>query len=141
MNEFEFGVFAILVNELLTFNSDVEPFVEDNLSVELVDPPSALNVAINGTGEPFFDNLFFLSSNARNPSAAATLLPFFGPVLPPQMETSLRFTELPLDDIPNPSNNGRGVHFLAGQSHASAQGRDLIIHNSAKVGARRYVIV
>ena len=103
MNEFEFGVFAILVNELLTFTSDVEPFVvEENLSVELVDAPPALNVAINGTGEPFFDNIFYLSSNARNPLAAATLLPCFGPVLPPNMETSFRFTECPSTISPIP---------------------------------------
>ena len=120
MNEFEFGVFAILVNELLTFNSDVEPFVEDNLSVELVDPPSALNVAINGTGDPFFDNLFFLSSNAESFSRChfASIL---WTVLPPQW-TSLRFTEFPLDESPIPQTMAGGVHFLSGQSHASAQG-------------------
>lgn len=121
--------------------SDVGPFVvEENLSVELVNPPTALNVAVGGTEEPFFDSLYFRSSNEGNPSTAATLLPYFGPVLPPQMETSLGITELPLDDIPNPSKNGRGGHFLAGQGHTSRGGK-LIIHKSAEVGARRYVIV
>lgn len=142
MNELEFELFVILFNELLTFTSGIEPLtVEDNLSTELVGLPLALATnMVNGTEDPF-DNLFLPSSNAGNPSTTATFIPYFGPVLPPHMETSTRFTELPPDNISTSPNNDGGLYFLAGQSYTAVQGGELITLDSVEEGARRYAIV
>ena len=112
--------------------------VEDNLSAGLVHP--ATDMSVNGSRKSFIDKMFLPSAKTGNFSITTTMVPYFGPARAPFMETSLRFPELPLDDIPDSSNNDEDVHLPPRQSHTVAKVGGLIGYNSAEAKPRRYLL-